>query len=1084
MSEVSDAVVALLDCMDRCGSVAVQSIGLLSPGTGGVGDGAVSDAAGVMIALESLRRLSESRLEAVCADEAVAYEAVRGYLRGLDSCVGGEVVSASMALFTLGCRNGLAVCGAVDVLEQTGGMLIKWHEAASGGGVAAVDCAAGAALSCAYTVTSFSSVQIPSESRGPMEKAFRVWTKARLGTVGKAFTEQRVCEIFTGSMRAGILSQEDTSLACGWCSVGFDLGYMFTGALPTADDAGVFSAGLALYRRVEPLPLGVDWWSSTYDVVDVTSTRLTLLWHLLTVARRVPSAAQSSWWSELLDRAIGVSKMNASAGLSGRDTMNMFAVMYALGIVEVAAQDESQHEMLIGSGVMDALEYAILHDFEFMELSVAQYASGAAVALVGRNEGGKVLRLEAVHAVLDRLQGCFNPESPQCTLPAKTMMPHVTRISIMVISDANKKHMLQYEPLIDMLLQCLIIDDDNHRKGQDGADALQEASAGVLHELSLYRPGAAALRSHGSAVSTLHKLCDVGTKVSRERGAAALFELEEDKRPQAHEKTVAGDDDGTGTGLSSSMSGSKMPPPHVMASYNWDHQDVILRVVGSLQSRGYLVWVDTEQMKGATVDTMALAVEGSAVVLVGVSRAYKESSNCRMEAQYALQKKKPLVPLMLVEGYEADGWLGLLLGTSMWYALYGATLSSESAFEDRMDALCREIGSRGRADAEIISVSSVAMSGSEVAAEERGSSEAEAMLNAELQSLRVKELRQRASMEGVDDDVVGDALAADNPKAALIGLLVDHIASRGPTEEVLSILAGGGAASAEMLSGVLDHAMDVLDQVSMSSPRKGRRALRDVSDRVEAVMDLIDGEWCDGVSRCGQDELDRLIGLVVSVRDLSASSSMSEVSDAVSDAIDCLDRCGSVAVQSIGLLSPGTGGVGDGAVSDAAGVMIALESLRGLSESRLEAVCADEAVAYEAVRGYLRGLDSCVGGEVVSASMALFTLGCRNGLAVCGTVDVLEQTGGMFIKWYEAASCGGVAAVDYAAGAALSCAYSVTSFSSVQIPSESRGPMEKAFRIWTKARLGTVGKAFTEQRVCEIFTGSMRAGILSQEDLS
>ena len=98
-------------------------------------------------------------------------------------------------------------------------------------------------------------------------------------------------------------------------------------------------------------------------------------------------------------------------------------------------------------------------------------------------------------------------------------------------------------------------------------------------------------------------------------------------------------------------------------------------MVSSLQERGYLVWIDTEQMKGATVDTMALAVEGAAAVMIGVSRAYKESSNCRMEAQYALQKKKPLVPLMLVQGYEADGWLGLLLGTSMWYGFYGATLS-------------------------------------------------------------------------------------------------------------------------------------------------------------------------------------------------------------------------------------------------------------------------------------------------------------------------------------------------------------------------------------------------------------------------
>ena len=70
-----------------------------------------------------------------------------------------------------------------------------------------------------------------------------------------------------------------------------------------------------------------------------------------------------------------------------------------------------------------------------------------------------------------------------------------------------------------------------------------------------------------------------------------------------------------------------------------------------------------------------------------------------MEAQYGLQKKKPFIPLKLVHGYEADGWLGLMLGTSMWYAFYGETLSSESAFETRMASLSREIGVCGRADA-------------------------------------------------------------------------------------------------------------------------------------------------------------------------------------------------------------------------------------------------------------------------------------------------------------------------------------------------------------------------------------------------
>jgi hypothetical protein len=87
-----------------------------------------------------------------------------------------------------------------------------------------------------------------------------------------------------------------------------------------------------------------------------------MLWTLLTVSKRLSSATQSSWWGELLDRAIGMSKMNANAGLSGRDTMSWAPVSYALTVVETTAQDESQHEMLLGSGIMDALEYSMLHD--------------------------------------------------------------------------------------------------------------------------------------------------------------------------------------------------------------------------------------------------------------------------------------------------------------------------------------------------------------------------------------------------------------------------------------------------------------------------------------------------------------------------------------------------------------------------------------------------------------------------------------------------------------------------------------------------------------------------------------------------
>ena len=185
-------------------------------------------------------------------------------------------------------------------------------------------------------------------------------------------------------------------------------------------------------------------------------------------------------------------------------------------------------------------------------------------------------------------------------IPVASLLPHMMRIVTVAVSDANKKHMLQFDPLVDTLLEFLMLDKSNRRYGQGGADSLQEASAGVLHELSLFGPGCAALRSHGGVVSALHRLCEVGTRASKMSGTAALFELEEERR-EAVVALVSAQQKGDGT------SRRKPPPPHVMASYNWDHQDVILRVVTSLQERGYLVWVDTEQMKGATVDTMALA---------------------------------------------------------------------------------------------------------------------------------------------------------------------------------------------------------------------------------------------------------------------------------------------------------------------------------------------------------------------------------------------------------------------------------------------------------------------------------------------
>ena len=55
----------------------------------------------------------------------------------------------------------------------------------------------------------------------------------------------------------------------------------------------------------------------------------------------------------------------------------------------------------------------------------------------------------------------------------------------------------------------------------------------------------------------------------------------------------------------------------------------MLKIRDALKDSGYKVWIDVDNLGGSTKEGMASAVENSAVILVAVSRKYKESANCR-----------------------------------------------------------------------------------------------------------------------------------------------------------------------------------------------------------------------------------------------------------------------------------------------------------------------------------------------------------------------------------------------------------------------------------------------------------------------
>ncbi|CAG2233919.1 unnamed protein product [Mytilus edulis] len=125
---------------------------------------------------------------------------------------------------------------------------------------------------------------------------------------------------------------------------------------------------------------------------------------------------------------------------------------------------------------------------------------------------------------------------------------------------------------------------------------------------------------------------------------------------------------------------------HVMISYNWGHQTIMKHICSFLRNSGIKVWMDIDDMHGSTLQAMATAVEKADIVLVCFSQKYKNSDNCRAEAEYAFQLKKKIIPLKMEGGYKPDGWLGFIIGAKLFY-----DFSGKYAFENKMKELIKDV---------------------------------------------------------------------------------------------------------------------------------------------------------------------------------------------------------------------------------------------------------------------------------------------------------------------------------------------------------------------------------------------------------
>lgn len=95
---------------------------------------------------------------------------------------------------------------------------------------------------------------------------------------------------------------------------------------------------------------------------------------------------------------------------------------------------------------------------------------------------------------------------------------------------------------------------------------------------------------------------------------------------------------------------------HIMISYNWESRPICIRIKNELQKLNYKVWMDVDQIHGSANESMAEAVENSWCVLMCMTEKYAASFNCKKEAEYADLKKKIILPLMLQNDYQPQGW--------------------------------------------------------------------------------------------------------------------------------------------------------------------------------------------------------------------------------------------------------------------------------------------------------------------------------------------------------------------------------------------------------------------------------------------
>eukprot|EP01147_Barroeca_monosierra_P003632 gene3632-6211_t len=227
----------------------------------------------------------------------------------------------------------------------------------------------------------------------------------------------------------------------------------------------------------------------------------------------------------------------------------------------------------------------------------------------------------------------------------------------------DNKLLLQQSGVLDIVVDLL--------EQEDLKDGLRDLALKIIRRLSFNEHNVNILRNRQGFKALMHRMKQHNDKNVRKQADGILWQLEDHVISCKEEIPFQND-----------LHSGKQ----VMLSYCWNEQDLVLQTRNFLKARGVSTWMDVAEMSGSTLEAMSRAVETSHTIIIFFSKGYKDSANCRTEAEYAYQLKKEIIPVR-VDSYQPDGWLGAILGTKLWFDIQDPMIRDMA-----LERLLRELG--------------------------------------------------------------------------------------------------------------------------------------------------------------------------------------------------------------------------------------------------------------------------------------------------------------------------------------------------------------------------------------------------------